>query len=85
MKLYQLSSQTTEIELKYKQKWRNNFNIWTLNNSVLKNRGSEEIKRYLETNENEDTNHQNLRSTVKTTLRRKFIVLKLFIRMEERA
>ena len=44
-----------------------------LNNEWVNNKIKEEIKRYLESNENEDPTIQNLRDTGKAILRGKFI------------
>ena len=44
----------------------------------------EEIKRYLETNDNEDTTIQNQWNTVKAVLRGKFIAIQSYIRKEEK-
>ena len=41
-----------------------------------------EIKKFLETNKNEDTTHQNLWDTLKAVLRGKFIALNTHIRTE---
>ena len=41
---------------------------------------SKEIKRYLETNENENTTTQNLWDTGKATLRGKFIALQVYLK-----
>ena len=46
-----------------------------LNNEWVNNNIKEEIKRYLETNENEDTTIQNLQDNGKAILRGKFIAL----------
>ena len=57
----------------------------------MNNENKEEIKRYLETNENEDTTIQNLWDIGKAVLRRKFIALQAYPlppkkgRKEERA
>ena len=47
----------------------------SLNNEWVNNKIKEEIKRYLETNENEDTTIQNLWDTENATLREKFPAL----------
>ena len=44
-----------------------------------------EIKKYLETNDNEDTTSQNLWDTAKAVLRGKFIVIQAFLKKEERS
>ena len=46
-----------------------------MNNEWLKNDIRKEIKKFLETNENELTTTQNLWDTAKAVLRRKFIVI----------
>jgi len=47
-----------------------NTNIWRLNNALLDNQQiTEEIKIYIEMNENENTATPNLRDSVKTVLR----------------
>ena len=43
-----------------------------------------EIKKYLETNSNEDTTIQNLRDAAKAVLKRRFIEIQVFLRKEEK-
>ena len=50
------------------------------NNEWVNNEVKEEIKRYLETNENEDTTIQNLWDTGKAILRGKFIALQAYLK-----
>ena len=44
-----------------------------------------EIKKYLETNDNEDTTSQNLWDAAKAVLRGKFIAIQAFLKKEERS
>ena len=44
-----------------------------------------EIKKYLETNDNEDTTIQNLWDAMKAVLRGKFIMIKAFLNKEEKS
>ena len=54
-----------------------------LNNEWINNKIKEEIKRYRETNENEDTTIQNLWDTGKAILKRKFIALQAYLKKQE--
>ena len=51
-----------------------------LNNDWVKNEVKEEIKKFLETNENELITIQNLWDTTKTVLRGKFIVIQTYLK-----
>ena len=55
-----------------------------LNNQWIIEEIKEEIKRYLETNDNEDTTIQNLWDTAKAVLRGKFIAVQSYLRNEEK-
>ena len=55
------------------------------NNEWVNNEIKEEIKSYLETNENENTSTQNVRDTGKAVLRGKFIALQAYLKKQERA
>ena len=56
-----------------------------LNNEWVKNKIREEIKKFLETNENELTTIQNLWDTLKAVLRGKFIVIQAYLKRIETA
>ena len=58
---------------KHSNSWR--WNSMLLNNEWAKNEIKGEIKKFLETNENELTTVQNFWDTVKTLLRGKFIAI----------
>ena len=59
------------------------LNSRLLNNEWVNKEIKEEIKRYLETNESEDTTIQNLWDTGKAILRGKFIVLQVYLKKQE--
>ena len=54
-----------------------------LNNEWVKNEIREEIKKFLETNENELTTIQNLWDTAKAVLRGKFIAIQAYLKRIE--
>ena len=54
-----------------------------LNNEWVKNEIREEIKNFLETNENELTTIQNIWDTAKAVLRGKFIVIQAYLKRIE--
>ena len=66
---------------KHSKPWR--LNSMLLNNEWLKNEIREEIKNFLETNENELTTTQNLWDTAKAVLRGKFIVIQAYLKKIE--
>ena len=70
-----------KLELNHKKKFRRNSNTWRLKSILIKDEWAnqeirEELKRYMETNENEDTTIQNLWDTTKAVLRWKYIAIK---------
>ena len=56
-----------------------------LNNEWVNNEIKEEVKRYLETNETENTTTQNLWDTQKAFLKGKFIALQAYLKEQEKA
>jgi len=67
-----------KLELNHKKKFERNLNTWKLKTTLLKNvwvnqEIKEELKQFMETNENENTLVQNLWDTAKEVLRGKYI------------
>ena len=65
------------LDINYKKKTVRNTNTWRLNNTFLNNQQvteeiKREIKKFLETNDNENTTAQNLCDEAKAILRGKF-------------
>ena len=64
-------------------------NTWRLKNIPLKNEwdnqeAKEEIKKYMEANENDNTTTQNLWDAVKVVIRGKYIAIQAFLKKEEK-
>ena len=73
----------------YKKKSVRNTNTWRLNNTFLNNQQvteeiKREIKKFLETNDNENTITQNLWDAAKAVLKRKFIAIQSYLKKEEK-
>ena len=71
---------TMRLEINCREKNVKNTNTWRVNNTLLNNQEiteeiKKEIKKYLETNDNENTMIQNLWDTAKAVLRGKFIAI----------
>ena len=71
---------TMRLKIDYREKNVKNTNTWRLNNMVLNNQEiteeiKEEVKKYLETYDNENTMIQNLWDTANALLRGKFIAI----------
>ena len=69
------------LEMNYGEKNVKNTSTWRLNNTLLNNQEiTEEIKKYLETNDNENTTIQNLWDAAKAVLRRKFVAIQSYLK-----
>ena len=78
------------IEINYREKYVKNINTWRLNNTLLNKQEiteeiKEEIKKYLETNDNENMTIQNLWDAAKAVLRRKFIAIQAYLKKNEKS
>ena len=79
---------TMRLDINYRKKSGKNTNTWRLNNSLLNNQEiteeiKEEIKKYLETNDNEITTTQNLWDAAKAGLSGKFIAIPSYLKKQE--
>ena len=78
------------LDINYRKKTGKNTNTWGLNNTLLNNQEiteeiKEEIKKYLETNDNENTMTQHLWDAAKAVLRGKFIAIEYFLKKQEKS
>ena len=82
---------TMRLEINYRKKNPvKNTNTWVLNSALLNNQEiteemKEEIKKYIETNDNENTMTQNLRDAAKAVLRGKFIAIQSHLKKQEKS
>ena len=77
-------------EINYREKTVKNTNAWRLKNTLLNIQGiteeiKEELKKYLETNDNEITMIQNLWDAAKAVLRGKFIAIQAYFKKQEKS
>ena len=76
------------LDTNYRKKTVKNTNTWRLNNTLLNNQEiteeiKEEIKKYLQTNDNENTMTQNLWDAAKSVIRGKCIAIQSYLRKQE--
>ena len=79
---------TMRLDINYSKKSVRNTNTWRLNNTLLNNQEiteeiKEEIKKYLETNDNENSMTQNLWDVAKAVLRGKFRAMQAYLKKQE--
>ena len=77
-----------KLKTNLKEKTQKHSNSWRLNSVLLNNEWfnneiKEEIKKFLETNENEHTRVQNLWATAKAVLRGKLIAILAFLKKDK--
>ena len=75
------------LDINYRKKSVKNTNTWRLNNTLLNNQEiieeiKEEIKKYLETSDNENAKTQNLQDVAKAVLRGKFIAIQAYLKKQ---
>ena len=78
------------LEMNYREKNVKSTNTWRLNNTLLNSQEiteemKEEIKTYLETNDNENTMIQNLWNAARAVLRGKFIAIQAYLKKQEKS
>ena len=76
------------LDINYRKRSVKNTNTWRLNNTLLNNQViteeiKEEIKKYLETNDNGNTTTQILWDAAKAVLRGKFIAIQSYLKKQE--
>ena len=79
-----------KLEINFRKRNEKKLTTWRLNNMLLKNQWvheeiKKEIKKYLETNDNEDTTTPNLWDVTKAVLRGKLIVIQALLKKEEKS
>jgi hypothetical protein len=88
--MHSIWSHALKLEINNKNNSKKNANNWKLNNILLNDQWvfgeiKEEIKRFLEVNENENMTYQNIWDSAKAVLRGKFIVISAYIKRTERS
>ena len=80
---------TMRLDINYKKKTIRNTNTWRLNNTYLNNQQvteeiNREIKKFLESNANENMTTQNVWDAAKAVLRAKLIVVQSYLKKQEK-
>ena len=79
-----------KLDIYYRKETVKNTNTWRLNNMLLNNQEitediKEETKKYLETDDNENTVTQKLWDAAKAVLTGKFIAIKIYLKKREKS
>ena len=79
---------TMRLDINYRKEFVKTTNTWRVNNTLLNNQEiteeiKEEIKKYLETNDNENTMTQNLWDATKAVLSGKFLAIQSYLKKQE--
>ena len=79
-----------KLEINHKKKIGKITNTWRLKNILPQNEWAnqevkEEIKKYMEVNENDNTTAKNLWDIAKVVIRGKYITIQAFLKKEERS
>ena len=79
-----------KLDINYRKKTVKYTNTWKLSNTLLNNQAiteeiKQEIKKYLETNDNENMMTQNLWDATKAALRGKFIAIQPYPKKHEKS
>ena len=77
------------LDISYKKKSVRNTNTWRLNHTFLSSQQfteeiKREIKKFLETNDNENMTTQNLWDAAKAVLRGKFVAIQSYLKKQEK-
>ena len=77
------------LDINYKKRTVKHTNTWRLNNTFLNNQHvteeiKREIKKFLETNDNENLTTQNLWDAAKADLRGKFTTIQSYLKKQEK-
>ena len=78
------------LDINYRKRSVKNTNTWRVHNTLLNNEViteeiKEEIKKYLETNDNENMTILNLWDAAKAVLRGKFIAIQAYLNKQEKS
>ena len=79
---------TMTLDISYKKKSETNTNTWRWNNTFLNNQQvtekiKREIKKFLETNDNENMTTQNQWDAAKAVLKEKFIAIQSYLKKQK--